>query len=143
MDTTQIASLLERVAPTLAESLTVGTDGEYRLPVSADQLLEVIAALAEGGVLQHLTTLTGLDDGSTMQVLYHLWLGAGLTLYVACDRQHPALPTVSTLLPVALWYEREVHDLFGIDFVGHPDLSPLLLPEDWEGPPPMRMEPQA
>lgn len=45
-------------------------------------------------------------------------------------RDNPELPTVSVVFAGADWHERETHDFFGIRFLGHPDLSPLLLPED-------------
>ncbi|MDH5297562.1 MAG: NADH-quinone oxidoreductase subunit C [Desulfobulbaceae bacterium] len=45
-------------------------------------------------------------------------------------RDNPELPTISAIYPGANWHERETHDFFGIRFLGHPDLSPLLLPED-------------
>jgi NADH-quinone oxidoreductase subunit C len=45
-------------------------------------------------------------------------------------RDNPELPTISRVFPGADWHEREAHDFFGIRFAGHPDLSPLLLPED-------------
>jgi len=40
------------------------------------------------------------------------------------------LPTISSVHPGANWHERETHDFFGVQFTGHPDMSPLLLPED-------------
>lgn len=45
-------------------------------------------------------------------------------------RDNPEIPTISGVFPAADWHERETHDFFGIRFAGHPDLSPLLLPED-------------
>lgn len=45
-------------------------------------------------------------------------------------RDNPEIPTISHIFQGADWHERETHDFFGIVFTGHPDLSPLLLPED-------------
>jgi NADH-quinone oxidoreductase subunit C len=56
------------------------------------------------------------------------------------DEHDAKMPTLTEVWPSANWYERETHDLFGIDFEGHPDLRPLLLPDDWDEPPPLRRD---
>jgi len=53
-----------------------------------------------------------------------------VVLKVRLPRENPRVPTISAIYPGANWHERETHDFFGIVFEGHPNLEPLLLPED-------------
>ena len=56
--------------------------------------------------------------------------GKRVTVRTFVGREQPELPTLSAIYPGADWHERETHDFFGMVFMGHPDLTPLLLPED-------------
>ena len=71
-------------------------------------------------------------------VSYHLYSRTHhhrLRLKVGLSAEDPDVPTVTGLFPSADWQEREVFDLFGITFDGHPDLRRILMPEDWDGHP--------
>jgi len=63
-----------------------------------------------------------------------------LRVKVRLEERDAKMPTLSGVWPSAAWYEREAHDLFGIEFAGHPDLRPLLLPDDWDELPPLRRD---
>jgi membrane-bound hydrogenase subunit beta len=82
---------------------------------------------------KHLSTITGVDLGAEIEVMYHLAYQGSieLSLGLTVPKNNPSVPTVTDLIPGAVLYEREVHDLLGVSFEGHPDLSPLVLPEGW------------
>ena len=61
-------------------------------------------------------------------------------LKVRLEEHDANMPTLSDIWHSSAWYERETAELFGIEFEGHPDLRPLLLPDDWENTPPMRRD---
>ncbi len=80
-----------------------------------------------------------------IEVVYHLSslrLGHRLTLKIIVPRwrddaagQLPQVPSVAGVWSTADWHEREVYDLVGVEFTGHPDMRRILCPEDWEGHP--------
>jgi NADH-quinone oxidoreductase subunit C len=58
-----------------------------------------------------------------------------LRILVGVDGDVPTAPSITGVYPGANFYEREVYDLFGIEFAGHPDLTRIMLPDDWDGHP--------
>ncbi len=89
--------------------------------------------MAQEADFTHISTINGVDVGDEIEVIYHLSLHGSteLSLKVRTPKDKPILPTITDIIPGATLYEREVHDLLGVTFEGHPDLSPLVLPEGW------------
>jgi len=80
----------------------------------------------------------GREDGPRFEVVYHLYSVAHnhrVRLTVRLDEDDPVMPTAVALWPIANWLEREVWDMFGIRFEGHPDPRRLLLYEEFVGHP--------
>jgi NADH-quinone oxidoreductase subunit C len=74
-------------------------------------------------------------------VCYHLYsmiYNRRIRLKVFVQEDEPVVPTLTVLWPAANWLEREIYDMMGIEFEGHPDLRRLLMPEDWNGHPARR-----
>ncbi len=87
----------------------------------------------------------GVDGAPEMMVVYHfhrLEGGCRVRLRVLTDRESPKVPTIQDIFPGANWHEREQHDFYGVEFEGHPDLSPLILPEDAGDLRPLRKDPK-
>ncbi|WP_051970223.1 NADH-quinone oxidoreductase subunit C [Kitasatospora azatica] len=103
------------------EALTAARDG---LGLGFFDWLSAVDELAEGfSVCVHLADVGG--PGAVRRVL----------LRTRVPRAGAALPTAAGVYAGAGWHERETHEMFGIDFTGHPHLAPLLLPEGFEGYP--------
>jgi NADH-quinone oxidoreductase subunit C len=80
----------------------------------------------------------GREDGPRFDVVYHLYSTAHnhrVRLKVRVEEDDARVPTVCGLWPIANWLEREVWDMFGVRFDGHPDLRRLLLYEEFVGHP--------
>ena len=97
-----------------------------------------VRLLIERFDLRHLSAITGQDLGDAIQLLYHFWDGRGLTLCTTLPLQSARIASLTDLIPGAAFFEREVAEMLGITFDGHPDLRALLMPDDWDGEPSLR-----
>jgi NADH-quinone oxidoreductase subunit C len=140
MDATAIHAVLAARFPGAILGLEPGGDPAIR--VRPTDLVPVAACLRQDPALAFdcLSNQTGVDypKRDEIEVVYHLFsyrLRHALVVKVGVPRDRPRLATVSAVWRAALWQEREIFDLLGIEFEGHPDLRRILLPEDWVGHP--------
>jgi NADH-quinone oxidoreductase subunit C len=101
--------------------------------VTAEQLVNAAKLLNNYGLA--MDTITGIDwlAAGQMEIVYdffHPATALHVVLRTRVPRENPELPTISAVFPGANWHERETHEFFGIRFLGHSNLTPLLLPED-------------
>ncbi len=116
--------------------------GETTFEVGVAQLIAILEyakdpKYAGYEVLMDLTCIDYLEPARKMEIVY--WLHNPVTYHrlrvkIPIDRDG-AVPSVTKLWPGADWYEREIYDLFGVVFDGHPDLKRILMPDDWVGYP--------
>jgi NADH-quinone oxidoreductase subunit C len=119
---------------------TVEFRDEQTLVLEQASLLKVCTYLQKNLRYNFLSTVTAVDwpeRTPRFDVVYQL-----LSLPNQCvlrlkvrvgkrGEEHPSVPSVTSIWPGANWYEREVYDLFGLEFTGHPDLRRIMMPPDW------------
>jgi NADH-quinone oxidoreductase subunit C len=116
---------------------------EATLFIRLESLLRVCEFLrdAPGLRFNYLSDVTALDhypNEPRFEAVYHLYsieTTQRLRLKVRLPSDNPRVASVVPVWPGANAFEREVYDLFGVYFEGHPDLRRILMPEDWEGHP--------
>ena len=131
-----IANRIERetTKPVPKKLVDLPKTGNYLMP---DQLKQHAHNLKESG-FDYLSYITAVDYSTTLDLVYvvrsfetneeNIWK-------VSLDSSNPKVPSLAPIYKGADWYEREVYDLFGVEFIGHPNLKRILLPDDWEGHP--------
>lgn len=127
-------------------------------PFEIDKICSFLCSNSEL-LFDSLVNLSGVDDyngekvkgedgketmkGGTVSVYYHLEsikFRHKILLKVSSDRDNPEVASVTEIWNGANWHEREAYDLFGIRFIGHPDLIRILMPYDWEAGYPLRKD---
>ncbi len=136
---------LELVVKALQERFPVEVRSfrdEVEVLLPAEHIVEACQALRDEYQFEFLADLTAVDywpqQEPRFHVVYQLYSylhNVSLRLRVPVEGEHPEVPTVTPVYPNANWYEREVWDMFGIRFEGHPDLRRILMPYDWVGHP--------
>lgn len=116
--------------------------GELTVEIAAARLLEV-ARFLQGPplafvMLSDVTCADYPDAPGRFRMAYQLFSiesGSRLRLRVWAGADDPRVDSLTPIWPTANWLEREVYDMFGVRFNGHPDLTRILMPLDWDGHP--------
>ena len=111
--------------------------GDGVLVVDSSRLHEAASDLRDLG-FDRLGMVTAVDTGDEFELVYRVQsreMHAGIFVKTRVARDVASIASVNDLWPAANWQEREVFDMFGIVFEGHPDLRRILLADDWVGYP--------
>ncbi|MDE3061973.1 MAG: NADH-quinone oxidoreductase subunit C [Acidobacteriota bacterium] len=114
--------------------------GELTLTVAPDSIREAAATVQAAGYnfFEDMTAVDWFPSAPRFQLSYHILshkLLERIRLRVMLEETNPAVESITPVWPAANYYEREVFDLFGIRFEGHPNLRRIMMPDEWQGHP--------
>ena len=130
----------------LLPSATFEEGGEWiNINVEANDWLSFAEKLRYEETLffDYLFCLTCIDWNTHLTMVYHLSstkFRHNIVVKIKLDRNNPEIESVSKIWRTADFHEREVYEMFGVNFLNHPDLRLLILPDGWEGKNPMRKD---
>ena len=139
-----LAEMTEAGIPGTAIRQVTVDRGEITLYVRPDRILDMCKVMRDSDGLRFelCSSVSGVDYGEEvtdrLHVVYHLTsmtFRRRVRLEVALSVENPHVPSVVSVYPTADWQERETWDMFGVIFDGHPALTRILMPDDWEGHP--------
>jgi len=141
----EVYDALEEAYPGFADAIerVVVDRGELTLHIVPARIAEVCQIMRDDESLRFelCSSVSGVDylnsDSRRLHVVYQL-TSMTYRRWVRLEAAVPAdgsLPSVTSVYPTADWQERETYDMFGVIFTGHPNLTRILMPDDWEGYP--------
>ncbi len=130
----------ERVEALLGDGVRCSSSyGDVTVDVAGERWVESVTALRDQLGLMFFDLLTAVDEQDAgLDVVLRLWSPTdrvALLLRTRCPREDAVVPSLAGVFAGAAWHERQVHEMFDIGFDGHPGLTPLLLPDGFEGHP--------
>jgi len=114
--------------------------GELTLTIAAGEIRVAAATVRAAGYnfFEDVTAVDWFPSSPRFQLSYHIvsqTYKERIRLRVLLDGDAPSVESITSVWPSANFYEREVFDLFGIGFEGHPNLRRIMMPDDWQGHP--------
>jgi NADH-quinone oxidoreductase subunit C len=141
----EVYDALEEAYPGFADAIekVVVDRGELTLHIAPERIAEVSQIMRDDESLRFelCSSVDAVDYLGSDQRRFHISYQLTSMTYRRRVRLEAAvadgvsLPTVTSVYPTADWQEREIYDMFGVVFTGHPNLTRILMPDDWEGHP--------
>jgi len=132
-------AVIEDISNTWGNQIEVLEDEFFAgVKVPLQILPELFRKIRDEHGFNYLANLTAVDHQDRFELVYHIYsIPDNRKLMVKADVDHdaPSAPSAVSIWPTADWQEREVFDLMGIRFEGHPNLKRILLPDEFEGHP--------
>ena len=130
-------------AAALADLATTGKleHGELTIEVAPENIIAALARLKHDLKFERLSTVTGVDRSPAeprFEIVYHLQSisrNERVRIKARVSGENPEIESACSVYRSADWYERETFDFFGVRFLNHPNLTRIMMPEDWNGHP--------
>jgi NADH-quinone oxidoreductase subunit C len=143
-DFDEVVDALEEAYPGFGDAIerVVVDRGELTLHIVPAKIAEICQIMRDDASLRYelCSSVSGVDylgsDERRLHIVYHLTsmtYRRRIRLECAVTTEDPHIPSVTSVYPTADWQERETWDMFGVIFDGHPNLTRILMPDDWEG----------
>jgi NADH-quinone oxidoreductase subunit C len=142
--------MMEQLLKTISAQFAINDiakkrDDLYFMVTTKEHLVPLLTTLKEVHGFAHLSFVTCVDwiETGQFQMTYMLFnheIKVGIGIKVFIDRMHPVMETIHHLWEQARVYQRELHEMFGVEFPGSPGVEEPMILEGWDGPPPMRRE---
>lgn len=139
MDDYNQENMLQELQNGFGDKLEITEDQFFTfLKITPADLLALMKKLRDNYGFNYLTNVSSVDSGDEFEVIYHIYSipqNYKIAVKASIPRNKAEIDSVFSIWPAADWQEREVYDLMGIKFAGHPNLIRVLLPDDFEGHP--------
>ncbi len=132
MSDIEIVESLKRDLGAKALEITNPDRRRVFLRIEPAELVPAVTLLRDKYDCAYLATITGVDKGETFELLYHFASrAASITVRTEIPRAEPRIASICPVIPGAIFYEREIQEMFGVTVEGIPDTRRLNLPDDW------------